>query len=443
MQPANGKWSTEALLQLVDADGLSIDPRIYTDSDIYELEMERIFGRSWLFLAHESQIPESGDFFNTYMGEDPVLVVRQADGSVSAMLNVCTHRANRVCRLDKGQAKYFTCSYHGWTFDCAGELKDVPFEQDGYYGEIDKSRWGLRRVPLIENYKGLIFGCWDTNAVTLDEYLGDARWYMDLLLDRTPAGTEVVGGVTKWIIKCNWKFAAEQFCSDMAHVPFTHISQPMVCMPPDIDPVERKWPDKGLQFRAISGGHGSGFFIREEQDPAADEAGFVSLAMSVGDKAAEYYLRESQGIAYQRLGAARTRKMLGAMHMTVFPTCSFLSGIQTLRAWHPRGPDELEVWSMTVVQRDWPEEIKEAYRTGVLRSFSPGGIAEQDDGENWANIQKALRGHQARRMRLSTQMGRGHVETSHPDFPGIISNTYSEEAARGFYQHWATLLARE
>ena len=98
---------------------------------------------------------------------------------------------------------------------------------------------------------------------------------------------------------------------------------------------------------------------------------------------------------------------------------------------------------MTVVQRDWPEEIKEAYRTGVLRSFSPGGIAEQDDGENWANIQKALRGHQARRMRLSTQMGRGHVETSHPDFPGIISNTYSEEAARGFYQHWATLLARE
>ena len=79
------------------------------------------------------------------------------------------------------------------------------------------------------------------------------------------------------------------------------------------------------------------FLFVKEQDPAADEAGFVSLAMSVGDKAAEYYLRESQGIAYQRLGAARTRKMLGAMHMTVFPTCSFLSGIQTLRAWHPRG----------------------------------------------------------------------------------------------------------
>ena len=207
MNRATEKWSSEALQQLVDADGVSLDPRIYTDRDIYELELERIFARSWLFLAHESQIPESGDFFSTYMGEDPVLVVRQADGSVSAMLNVCRHRANRVCRLDKGQAKYFTCSYHGWTYDAAGKLVDVPFERDGYYNEIDKSRWGLMTVPRIENYKGLIFGCWDENAVTLDEYLGDARWYMDLLLDRTPAGTEVVGGVTKWVIKCNWKFA--------------------------------------------------------------------------------------------------------------------------------------------------------------------------------------------------------------------------------------------
>src|SRR5579862_1761975 len=100
---------------LVDLDRGLVDRSIFADPDIYERVLERIFARCWLYLGHESQLVTPGDFLTTYMGEDAVLVVWGSDGQVRAFLNTCRHRGNRVCRLDQGNAKAFTCAYHGWT----------------------------------------------------------------------------------------------------------------------------------------------------------------------------------------------------------------------------------------------------------------------------------------------------------------------------------------
>ena len=194
---------------MVTADGGLVDRRIFADAEIYRQEMENIFAHCWLFLCHESQVAQPGDFFSTYMGEDPVLVTRDGDGKVHAFLNVCRHRGNRVCRADLGNASAFVCAYHGWTYGNDGRLIAVPSLKEAYYDELDTSKWGLVPVAQLDSYKGFYFATFDAQAPSLLEYLGEMAWYLDAFIDRREGGIEVVGGVHKWVIPCNWKFSAE------------------------------------------------------------------------------------------------------------------------------------------------------------------------------------------------------------------------------------------
>lgn len=426
--PMQSAWPNSAILELIDEKHGLIDPRIYTDEQLYRLELERVFARSWLMLGHQSHIRKPGDYFTSYMGEDPVIVVRQKDGGIKVFLNQCRHRGMRICRADSGNAKAFTCSYHGWAYDTSGKLVNIPYEEE--FGGLDKSQWGPLQAR-VETYKGLIFANWDAQAPDLESYIGDARFYLDQLLDRSDAGTEAIPGVQKWVIPCNWKFAAEQFCSDMYHAGTTsHLSGILAGLPDGMNLGDMPPQNSGNQFRAEWGGHGAGFFL-----------GDASMMMAVmGPKVTDYFTQgPAAEVAARRLGSPGVREMTG-QHGNIFPTCSFLVGINTIRTWHPRGPNEMEVWAFTLVDADAPDEIKEEYRKQTLRTFSAGGVFEQDDGENWVEIQAVLRGHKARSRPLNAQMGLGGSRPGHELFPGRIGHVYSEEAARGLYSHWARMM---
>jgi len=407
---------------LVDADSGLISRRIFIEPEIYEQELKQIFTRCWLFLCHDSQVARPGDFLTTYMGEDPVLVVRDSAGEVHAFLNVCRHRGNRLCRADAGNAASFTCAYHGWTYKNDGQLTGVPYLKEAYHGELERERWGLIPVAQLDNYKGMLFATFDPEAPPLREYLGEMTWYIDNFIDRRAGGIEIVA-THKWIMPCNWKFPAENFGGDAYHVPWSHLSAVQTAF------------STGVTTKASATGH-----------MVSPGNGHISICVGPNDSGEppmpvlQAYEEEVRAEVESRLGP-RSR-LVNPIVGTVFPNFSLLRATsRTFRVWHPRGPDKTEVWSWVFIDKAAPAHVKEAIRLAGVRGFSPSGTFEQDDMDNWQECTRTCRGVMARQMPLNTQMGLGH-EHFDPALGGWASEyRMSESNHRQYYRRWAQLIA--
>jgi 3-phenylpropionate/trans-cinnamate dioxygenase subunit alpha len=412
--------------QCVDTEHGLVRGEIFHSKEIYEAELKHVFARSWLFLAHEAMIPKAGDFIQNYMGEDPVVVVRQKDGSVRAFLNQCRHRGMRICRADRGNSRAFMCSFHGWTYDIGGNLIAVPHEEEAYPQGLRKENWGPPQVPLLTSYKGFIFGNWDPTAPSFEEYLGDMAWYFDAAIDRYAGGVEPVA-THKWVIPANWKFNAEQPASDMIHGEITHgsafqVLQPSLAQFPDGEEPLAGLP-AGNQFSSPYG-HGTGWF---NQTPRT--LGPLEVA----------WLDRTRDEVAARLGPLRA--VAGRGHANIFPNFMWLSN-GTMRVTHPRGPEEMEIWAWSFVPSAAPDQVKEEMRVNVLRTFSPAGIFEQDDAENWLEEQRILRGYMARQNSLLYLQHLGNEQMNAYGFPGKTApSAYAETGARGMYRHWADMMS--
>src|SRR5262245_29208833 len=204
---------------LVDITDRTVSSRVFTDPQIFTLEQATVFSRSWLYMGHRSQLVNPGDFVQAYAGMIPRLLCLDDEGQYHAIANVCAHRGGRICQLEYGQADRFVCPYHNWVYDNRGDLISVPRKPSPGF---DKSRWSLYRAGRIATYRDLIFATFSTETVSLEEYLGDMRWYLDLMLNTSSAGTEVSAGTHRSLIHCNWKIPAEQFGADNWHFQGVH-----------------------------------------------------------------------------------------------------------------------------------------------------------------------------------------------------------------------------
>jgi phenylpropionate dioxygenase-like ring-hydroxylating dioxygenase large terminal subunit len=407
---------------LVQAEQGLVSRRIFIDSDIYAQELARVFGRCWLFLCHESQLQQPGDFFCTYMGEDPVLVTRTKDGQIRAFLNSCRHRGMKVCRADEGTTEAFTCTYHAWTYASDGRLIGIPHYKEAYFEELDRAQWGLVPVAQLDAYRGLIFATWDATAPTLDEYLGDMKYYLDLQFGRRLGGTEAIPGTHKWQMPCNWKFAADNFVGDLYHAPYSHGSAVKI---QGRTAASNRRRAASMQMTP-GGGHGMGVHRPDLDDSRGARPAIVEAYIDATRPEVAEHLSYDQ--AYR----------VDPVHSTVFPNFSFLNN-GTMRVWHPKGPEKMEVWAWVVVEKDAPPEVKRAILRNSQYNFNVSGMFEQDDGENWNQCSASSRGHIGRQHDFNYQMGLGHDERME-GFPGRRGFAFSEINQRGFYKRWREMM---
>ncbi|WP_221794171.1 Rieske 2Fe-2S domain-containing protein [Oceanobacter mangrovi] len=199
------------------------DRSVFTDKELFELEMKHIFEGNWIFLAHESQIENPGDYYTTYAGRQPIVITRTADNELKAFLNVCSHRGATLCRKKRGNKSSFTCPFHGWTFKNDGRLLKAKDEKKGGYPDSfnkDGSH-DMTAMPRFENYRGFLFGSLNPDVMSLRDYLGETTKVIDAIVDQAPQGLEVLRGSSSYTYEGNWKLTAENG-ADGYHVSTVH-----------------------------------------------------------------------------------------------------------------------------------------------------------------------------------------------------------------------------
>ncbi|HWL42100.1 MAG TPA: SRPBCC family protein [Ilumatobacter sp.] len=410
-----------------------VDRRIYSDPDLYELELRRVFAKSWCLVGLESQVRDPGQFFESYIGEDAVLVTRDRQGQVKVMLNSCPHRGNKVCRAETGKAHSFMCQYHGWTFNAAGEFVSAPGFDEHYQQDIRKEDWGLAQAR-VGLYGGLIFATFDDEIGSLDDFLGDFRWLLDVQLRRYPSELELAGGMIRWNIRMNWKLCAENGAGDLYHGRITHRSAMDVGHSAITNDSANAAGVPLEAFTIVANGHaGNVDYAVEPRDP------FESVPPSPLSE----HMKRSLGDMQRRLGTFRSHQVR-RYNANVFPNASFHTSADTIHILHPRGVGETEVWMLCLVDPNAPDDVKRYVRRESDHHFGPAGFFEEDDGENWEQATRATRGVMAERLPFNMKMGHGRRETFRVgDSPELIRGGYNEYGQTAFLERWHELMLEE
>jgi nitrite reductase/ring-hydroxylating ferredoxin subunit len=426
---------------LIDVARRTASLRLLSDPEVFRAEQEHLFARSWNLVAHDSEIPEPGDYVLRHIAEDPVIVSRTREGDIAVLLNVCTHRGMQVCRSETGNAAGFKCPYHGWVFGSEGNLLGAPFEREMYGNDLDKANLGLRSAR-VATYAGLVFANWDTSAPPLDEFLGDFAFYLDTMYRRSKNGLEVIGGPQRFRIEANWKIPSEQFNgADGYHVATLHRTL-IERMLPGADASAIQEALRGVLFGVDVGsrlGHGVRTVARTAgvrtslttyDDARAIDLTLGALASLASDPpegtpaALVPELRTHLSDEQIRLLATYPPNPGG-----MFPNIGYVR--TNIHSHNPMGAGAFEMMHWVLVERDAPAEYKALVRKSVLLQFGTSGVIEQDDCESWPSIQRSATGYIGSQQMMRNQAFVGHKPPI--DWPGggLVYDGFSKDDC-----HW-------
>ena len=372
--------------------GHQVHRDVYTDRDVYRLEMKYLFRNTWVFVGHESQTPNKGDYFTTQVADQPVIQVRHSDGEIYVLYNRCPHKGTKIAIDRQGNTgKFFRCPYHAWSFKTDGCLLAIPLKK-GYEGTgLDQTEngKGMKAVGAVKNYRGFVFARLAESGISFEDFFGESLSSIDNMVDRAPEGRmEVAGPPLRYMHKCNWKMLVENQ-TDTCHPMVAHESSAgtavklweemgnpeprppaMQIIAPFMSPYEFF---EGIGIRTWPNGHGhTGVSGSIHADYEAIPGYFEKMVATHGEEKAKAILDENR-------------------HNTVyFPNIMVKAPLGQLRNFIPLGPDKCLVESYVYRPVGAPDELVARSNMYNRMINAPTSMVGHDDLEMYERAQEGL-----------------------------------------------------
>lgn len=394
---------------------------LYSDPEIFREELEKIWFRTWVYVGHESEVPNPNDFVMKSIGPMPVLMTRDRKGELHLLQNRCPHRGNQLCVMENGNRTSFTCPYHSWTFANDGRLMAMPYP-DGYEG-VDKTELGLGRIPRVESYRGFVFASMAEEGPTLMEHLGGARRAIDQLCETSPEGeVEVTAGFLKHRAKANWKFILENEC-DGYHPAFVHASIFSVA---NSGIGNLYGPESTAVSRDFGNGH-TEIDLRPEFRRIDKPLYWFGTSE---ERLPDYVAR--MNAAY---GEDKAREVMidGTPHIMIFPNL-FIAEIQIFVI-QPVAVDET-IQHVTALQFKGAPDLNRRMRQQTMGSVGPAGFLLADDTEMYERNQRGLDSRDPEWLYLK----RGEHREDRDADGHRIGHATDEVPSRGIWAHYQSLM---
>lgn len=374
----------DSLVEKDEAKGLYRCKReMFTDEELFELEMKYIFEGNWIYLAHESQVAKVNDYYTTKIGRQPVFITRNKDGELNAFINSCSHRGATLTRFKHGNKGTFTCPFHGWTFNNSGKLLKIKDPNDtGYPDSFNcNGSHDLKKVARFASYRGFLFASLNADVQELEDFLGESKKIIDMIADQSPDGLEVLRGSSTYVYEGNWKLQAENG-ADGYHVTATHWNYAAT-------QGQRKEKDCGDTINAMSAGgwakNGGGFYSFEN--------GHL-LLWTRWDNPEDRPLHQIRDELVAKYGEERANWMIGnSRNLCLYPNVYLMDQFSSqIRVFRPISADRTEVTIYCIAPKGESAEAR-AHRIRQYEDFfNASGMATPDDLEEFRACQEGFMG---------------------------------------------------
>ena len=439
LTPTKNYVDYEALIQEDPEYGFRINHHLYKDEEIFQQEMERIFYKGWVYIGHETEIPNDNDFVVRVMGQRPVILARGSDGEIRVFENKCRHRGNTVCQEQRGNSKFFRCAYHGWMFSNEGKLAEITHPNN--YGDRlpAEGTMNLLEAPRLGTHRGFIFASLAPEGQPFMEYLGRAADYIDRYCDLAPGGEiSLAAGRHGISYDGNWKMQLENL-TDAYHAEYTHATALAAFAANSSPDGDADFTDRGdlenplSTQRDLGGGHAvlDGFALNRSMGDKLRFTGSTgTLSEEIVDKIAEREGSREKAIWLTHGGGS---------HITVFPNLMILwDAVRTIQ---PVSLHKAVIYYHPAQLKGASQEINTARIMSHQTGFGPAGFLAPDDMEMFERTQQGTISDTDPWVYLNRGLSEQRIEQDDFGVDAITSQNLGETTQRGIWRHYKKLMS--